>query len=171
MIRTRSNIFIFPNCNCAVNRSKSFLLSFSKYFHFQVSGFRLRYDLTRPRGDRLLMARVLGGNGLYRDLVDTETYSVIMTEFLAGGGDGYSVISDNKLRQLQGPLDTDIIKEYLKHVSPIQSELEGRIQILDINDNSSSGGNQGILCNSLALLVTTIVFSLHSHQTHSVSKP
>ena len=35
---------------------------------------------------------------------------MIMTEYLAGGGDGFKVISEHKERQLQGPLDTDILK-------------------------------------------------------------
>ena len=39
-----------------------------------------------------------------------QVYSVIMTEYLAGGGDGFKVISEHKERQLQGPLDTDILK-------------------------------------------------------------
>ena len=44
------------------------------------------------------------------ELEDEEVYSVIMTEYLAGGGDGFKVISEHKERQLQGPLDTDILK-------------------------------------------------------------
>lgn len=122
----------------------------------QVSGFQLRYDITKPRGDRLVLVRVLDGDtGLYRDMVDTEVYSVIMTEFLAGGGDGYSVISENKLRQLQGPLDTDILQEYLKHVSPIQSELEDRIQIIDIHNRSFS--KAGLHSISIILLILSIL--------------
>ena len=122
----------------------------------QVSGFQLGYDVTQPRGDRLVWVRVLDGDtGLYADMEDTRVYSVIMTEFLAGGGDGYSVISENKLRQLQGPLDTDILQQYLKYVSPIRSQLEDRIQIIDSHHRSFSKAN--LHSFSLSLIILSIL--------------
>merc|ERR1719474_1544899 len=107
----------------------------------QVSGFKLQFDLTRPAGDRLLSAKVrnLEEDGItYKEMFDTEVYSVIMTEYLAGGGDGFNIIKNNKKRQLQGPLDTDILKDYLKIVSPIQTGLEDRISLVTIHDSSRS---------------------------------
>ena len=66
-------------------------------------------------------------------------YSVIMTEYLAGGGDKYTMISEHKQRQLQGPLDTDILQEYLKMESPIKTQVEDRISLDTIHHQEYSG--------------------------------
>ena len=59
-----------------------------------------------------------------------------MTEYVAGGGDGFKIIAENKEKHLQltrpmkldsptfsiscqGPLDTDILREYIKARSPL----------------------------------------------------
>ena len=108
-----------------------------------------------------MSAEVLNSDGQFRALSDAEVYSVIMTEFLAGGGDGYHVISENKIRQLQGPLDTDILKEYLKKVSPIQSQVEDRIRFLNIKNrsflSSSSNSHQQTLNISVTVLILTLL--------------
>ena len=57
--------------------------------YLQVSGFQLQYDLTRPRGGRLVSAMVRCGSDTaeagecdeagYRDLEDEEVISIIST--------------------------------------------------------------------------------------------
>ena len=94
------------------------------------------------------------------ELVDAEVYSVVMTDYLAGGGDGFDVIKDKKDRQLQGPLDTDIFKEYMKVMQPIQTKVEGRIRIVTSKQRESpvvSGGGGGVLWHhSLLLLLLSL---------------
>lgn len=94
-----------------------------------------------------------------RELVDEEVYSVVMTDYLAGGGDGFNVIKDKKDRQLQGPLDTDIFKEYMKVKQPIQTTVEGRIRIVTSQHTESSavvvGGGGGLLLLLLSLTLCT----------------
>ena len=100
----------------------------------QVSGFKLQFDLTRPTGERLVLAEVPCAEcpQLYEPLSDKKIYKVAMTEYLASGGDGYSIIAKNKERQLQGPLDTDILKEYIKARSPLSNHVEERINVKTI---------------------------------------
>ena len=130
-----------------------------------MSGFRLEYDLTRPTGERLRSVLVpcqadCGEAAEMSELVDAEVYSVVMTDYLAGGGDGFDVIKDKKDRQLQGPLDTDIFKEYMKVMQPIQTKVEGRIRIVTSEHRESpvvSGGGGGVLWHhSLLLLLLSL---------------
>ena len=88
-----------------------------------------------------------------RELEDEEVYSVVMTDYLAGGGDGFDVIKDKKDRQLQGPLDTDIFKEYMKVMKPIVTKVEGRIGI-KTSVSSESGEARAQVCLLLLLPLT-----------------
>ena len=129
-----------------------------------MSGFRLEYDLTRPTGERLRSVRVpcqadCGQAAEMTELVDAEVYSVVMTDYLAGGGDGFNVIKDKKDRQLQGPLDTDIFKEYMKVMQPIQTNVEGRIRIETSKHRESpvvSGGGAVLWHHCLLLLLLSL---------------
>ena len=92
------------------------------------------------------------------ELVDAEVYSVVMTDYLAGGGAGFNVIKDKKDRQLQGPLDTDIFKEYMKVKQPIATRVEGRIRIVTTRQHRESsvvsgGGGGAVLCQHCLLLL------------------
>lgn len=95
----------------------------------QVSGFRVTFDLSRPEMKRLVLAEVACPDCpmQWKPLHDEDLYSVVMTNYLAGGGDGFSIIPAEKIRQLQGPLDTDILKEYIRLRSPLRDQVEGRI--------------------------------------------
>ena len=129
-----------------------------------MSGFKLEYDLTRTTGQRLRSVLVpcqadCGEGEEMRELVDEEVYSVVMTDYLAGGGDGFNVIKDKKDRQLQGPLDTDIFKEYMKVKQPIATRVEGRIRIVTTSQHRDSsvvsgvGGGGAVLCQPCLLLL------------------
>ena len=128
-----------------------------------MSGFKLEYDLTRTTGQRLQSVLVpcqadCGEGEEMRELVDEEVYSVVMTDYLAGGGDGFNVIKDKKDRQLQGPLDTDIFKEYMKVKQPIATTVEGRIRIVTTSQHRetsvvSGGGGGAVLCQHCLLLL------------------
>jgi len=97
----------------------------------QVSGFRLHFDLMRPEMSRLVLAEVACPDCpmQWEPLQDSREYTVVVTNYLAGGGDGFSIIPQEAIRHLQGPLDTDILKEYIKLRSPLRNKVEGRIQV------------------------------------------
>merc|ERR1719319_264263 len=71
----------------------------------QVGGFRLTFDLTRPRLRRLVLAEVPCDDCRlqFEPIKDEKLYKVVMTEYLAGGGDGFTIIANNKEKHLQGP--------------------------------------------------------------------
>merc|ERR1712130_449592 len=95
----------------------------------QVGGFKLKFDLRRPRLQRLVLAEVPCDNCplQYEPIKDDQLYKVVMTEYVAGGGDGFKIIAENKEKNLQGPLDIDILREYIKTRSPLNYKVEERI--------------------------------------------
>ena len=132
-----------------------------------MSGFQLEYDLTKPTGQRLRSVKVpcrADCEGAETtELRDEEVYSVVMTDYLAGGGDGFNVIKHKKERQLQGPLDTDIFKEYMKVMKPIETKEEGRIRITTTSFLDSSAGANCEEGAVLLLLLSSLILTAHSN--------
>jgi len=58
----------------------------------QFSGLQLTYDSTKPAMQRLISLTING-----KTPIDTKTYSVATTDFIANGGDGYKVFTEGKL--------------------------------------------------------------------------
>lgn len=111
----------------------------------QVSGFVVVYDINLPPGSRVvrLQARCLecAVPGMM-DVQADEVYKVAMPSFLANGGDGYSVIKENKLNHhLTGLLDSDVYVNYLSQMSPIYQGTENRILFIDSSELCAGEGN------------------------------
>ena len=88
----------------------------------QISGFSYSYDLSRNPGDRVISIKKDG-----QDLDMNKQYTVATTDFLASGGDGYTVMKEGEI-VAYGSLDVDEFIEYLKFIpSPIHEETGGRI--------------------------------------------
>lgn len=82
----------------------------------QVShGFTYSYDFTRPAGSRVTAGSV-AINGI--PILETGLYRVAMNNFLASGGDGFSVFNEGT-DQLGGEIDIDAAVNYFLHNSPI----------------------------------------------------
>lgn len=111
----------------------------------QVSGFVVVYDINLPPGSRVvrLQARCLecAVPGM-TDVQADEVYKVAMPSFLANGGDGYSVIKENKINHhLTGLLDSDVYVNYLSQMSPIYQGTENRILFIDSSELCAGEGN------------------------------
>ncbi|OII70339.1 bifunctional UDP-sugar hydrolase/5'-nucleotidase [Streptomyces sp. CC77] len=97
----------------------------------QVSqGFTYTLDMTKSGADRVDTASVrLNGE----PLDPAKTYRVAMNEFLAGGGDGFTVFTEGK-NKLVGASDLDVLIDYLgAHSSagaPLAPPATGRITVL-----------------------------------------
>ena len=137
------------------------LTTLPKSYSMQVSGIKLLFDLTRPVGKRLLRADIpcKTCSEELQPLMDDEVYKVVMTEYLANGGDGYSNIAEKKERHLQGPLDTDILREYIKGHSPLSKDVEKRISVKTENLISESAANP--LISYHILLELFLLLRLH----------
>lgn len=62
----------------------------SQGFFPQVAGFRVCVDRSRATGSRIVSLQVPGDDG-WREIDDGAPYTVVMPDFLFGGGDGYGV--------------------------------------------------------------------------------
>ncbi len=65
----------------------------SKGYFPQVSGFRVCIDRSRNEGDRIVSLQVPTDNGWEEITIDKD-YSVVVPDYLYGGGDGYQVPKD-----------------------------------------------------------------------------
>ncbi|NTY00097.1 bifunctional metallophosphatase/5'-nucleotidase [Deinococcus sp. JMULE3] len=93
----------------------------------QVSeGFSYKYTLSNPDGQRVNIADItLNG----APISATATYRIATNNFLAGGGDNFSVFkSATNVTQLPGLSDTDVLSGYLKAFGPtLKNVVKGRI--------------------------------------------
>jgi 5'-nucleotidase len=90
----------------------------------QVSGLRVRYDASRPAGSRLLEVRV--GD---RPLDPAARYTLATADFLATGGDGYTVLkSAERLPDAGSPASlTQVTMDWIKRRGEIAPQVEGRL--------------------------------------------
>lgn len=90
----------------------------------QVSGVVIEADMTRPRGSRLVSVSVAG-----QPLDDAATYKVATNDFMARGGDGYSMLRDGKLLidSLAGQYMAGQVIGYIQSKKVVAPRVEGRI--------------------------------------------
>ncbi|GAA0518317.1 bifunctional metallophosphatase/5'-nucleotidase [Deinococcus depolymerans] len=93
----------------------------------QVSeGFNYKYTLSNPDGQRVNIADItLNGTPISA----TATYRVATNNFLAAGGDNFTVFkAATNVVQLPGLSDTDVLSQYLKANGPtLKNVVKGRI--------------------------------------------
>lgn len=90
----------------------------------QQSGLKVKYDMTKPKGQRVLEVFV-GDKPLELDKV----YKVVTNDFLAAGGDNFVTFKEGK-NLVYGDMLRDVFIEYLKKHSPISPKIEGRSIII-----------------------------------------
>lgn len=92
----------------------------------QISGLTYTWDFNRPAGDRIVEVRK---NGALLDLA--ATYTVTANNFIAAGGDGFTVFTQGQ-NPVGGPIDLDALIDYIKTLSqPFSASIEGRISRLN----------------------------------------
>ncbi|KAK9956332.1 hypothetical protein ABG768_014074 [Culter alburnus] len=113
----------------------------------QVSGFQLVYDLSKPPGNRVKSVNVLCTEcrvPRYEPLNPKKVYKVVLPSYLVDGGDGYSMIKDQKLKHDSGDLDIAVVASYISERKRVHPVLEGRIQF-----SSSCIGHRGYMSTIL----------------------
>ena len=97
----------------------------------QVSGLRYAFDLSRPAGDRVVRVEVKTERG-YVPLDLEATYRVVVNNFIAAGGDGFTVLKEAQgYRVDTGFSDAESFMDYLKELKIVEAGLEGRIEVLN----------------------------------------
>ncbi|BCZ92257.1 multifunctional 2',3'-cyclic-nucleotide 2'-phosphodiesterase/5'-nucleotidase/3'-nucleotidase [Thermus thermophilus] len=97
----------------------------------QVSGLRYAFDLSRPAGSRVVRVEVKTEKG-YVPLDLEATYRVVVNNFIANGGDGFTVLKEAQgYRVDTGFSDAESFMDYLKELKVVEAGLEGRIEVLN----------------------------------------
>ena len=113
---------------------------------FQMAGLRITIDLNKPSfcavylerdisklinsGSRIIKAEVYL-NGSWTMLDPLATYTVLVNEWTASGGDGYYVLlRDDIPKENTTMFSTDILAGYIKQRSPLSPQIEGRIDFV-----------------------------------------
>lgn len=95
-----------------------------------VSGLSVKYDDSRPVGDRILEVTLPDGTPM--DLA--RTYSVTVNNFMAAGGDNFTVLLEGK-NQVVDVVDLEAFINYVKKLKEVNASIEGRI--IKVNQKSA----------------------------------
>ncbi|CAL7933343.1 unnamed protein product [Xylocopa violacea] len=108
--------------------------------YVQFSGLQVVYDLTQPRNSRVASVEVLCAScnvPMYSRLNKSETYNVLLIDFMQSGGDGYTMLKNLKTISL-GVTTSEALIEYLKKHSPVYPAVEWRITYVSNKEGKSS---------------------------------
>merc|ERR1712150_451913 len=105
----------------------------------------------------------MGGEEDGREMVELEEerlYYVVTSNYIVSGGDGYSMLHDNKDYHKIGTLDTDVVKQELVQRSPVTADLEGRIVIHSADREPTTSGVELISLDATVVLLSVISASI-----------
>ncbi|MEI2356341.1 bifunctional 2',3'-cyclic-nucleotide 2'-phosphodiesterase/3'-nucleotidase [Mesobacillus zeae] len=94
----------------------------SKVRIMPISGLKITYDDTRAVGDRIVSMMKNDGTPISMN----ETYSITVNNFMAGGGDGYSVLAGISDKTVD-VVDLDALISYIKDKGEVNPQIEGRV--------------------------------------------
>ena len=88
------------------------------------AGIMVEADMSRPPGSRITAIKVGG-----EPLDNAKTYRVATNDFMARGGDGYTMLRDapHLLPDDDSPLLANEVIDYLKTIGTVRTGIEGRI--------------------------------------------
>lgn len=93
-----------------------------------VAGMKYAIDLSKPVGDRVVDITV---NGAPLDL--NKKYTMATNDFIAAGGDGYTMIAAGELVKEMMTMDEAVVN-YIKEKQVIETKLEGRILVKEVEE-------------------------------------
>ncbi len=93
----------------------------------QVSGLRFVWDPNAEVGKRIISVEVKNPDGTYQPIDPSKTYRIVTNNFLAQGGDGYTVFQKGTNFINLGFVDYEVLREYIQKNSPVNPKIEGRI--------------------------------------------
>jgi 2',3'-cyclic-nucleotide 2'-phosphodiesterase/3'-nucleotidase len=90
-----------------------------------LSGLRVKLDVTKPEGKRLISARLDDGT----PIKDKDLYSVTTNDSLLMGGDGHTEFADGVGVEDTGILMRDALAEHIARLRLVAPRLDGRIRM------------------------------------------
>ncbi|KOB66087.1 Apyrase, partial [Operophtera brumata] len=119
------------NVDDALERSVSDAWAYKPFkgpWVLQVGGLHVTYNVSQPQGSRIT-SLFLGDCNSTTPLEPSAYYHVVMTSYLAHGGDGFTMFNDNKINTKIIGRNSDILAEYIVKHSPLNITTQGRITI------------------------------------------
>ena len=93
----------------------------------QVAGLTYTADTSRPAGQRLRDVHIVDGHGRRHALKPQARYGVVLSDFLASGGDGFGMLRQGRLLAT-GPLSVrELTSDYIRRHSPLAAPRGKRI--------------------------------------------
>ena len=90
-----------------------------------VSGVIVTYEAAAPEGARVRDIKLLNGEAVRDDAV----YTVTVSDFLLGGGDGYTMLARARSAEATGIVDLDALIEYIRSLpQPIRPPQDARLR-------------------------------------------
>src|SRR5581483_5351643 len=89
-----------------------------------VSGMKVKFDISRDPGSRITTIEVAGA-----PLDESRTYRVAVVDFLARGGDDYTMFAEalHVTPDNDAPMLVNEVVGYLKHIGVAKTDVEGRM--------------------------------------------
>ncbi len=93
----------------------------------QPAGLSYTVDVGKPAGRRIVKVDVVSADGTSKPLELKARYGVAVSDYLAGGGDGYAMLKDGKTLPSPDPLVADVLEQYIRKHTPLKEIRTGRI--------------------------------------------
>lgn len=96
----------------------------------QAAGLVYTADERKAPMHRVVKAEVVDNLGHIEPLEKNKKYIVLLTDYLAKGGDAFTVLTKGRTLNSQEPREIDVIIDYLLKKSPIKEIKTGRLKII-----------------------------------------
>ena len=93
----------------------------------QPAGLRYSIDGSKPVGSRIVKVEVLDAKGNASPLDLKKRYITALSDYIAGGGDGFSMLGEGKVVPSADSLVADVLDGYLRTHTPVTAPEGGRI--------------------------------------------
>ncbi|XP_072437242.1 5'-nucleotidase [Chiloscyllium punctatum] len=100
----------------------------------QVSGVHVEFDLSRKPGHRVVRLDVRCSECRvphYEPLEDSKIYKIVVNSYIAGGGDGFTMLKNENLKHDTGDTDISVISNYIKLMQRVYPGVDGRISFIE----------------------------------------
>lgn len=106
-----------------------------------ISGAQVFYDTTLPAEERVLLIGILNPEtGLYEELEPTKTYYLATNDFLAAGGDGYTMLGGARE---EGPSMDSVFADYLKTADlSVYEVVNPNSRLVSVNSTLDTDGDK-----------------------------
>ncbi|XP_065093728.1 apyrase-like [Ochlerotatus camptorhynchus] len=102
--------------------------------NIQISGLRVVYNMTEPRGNRVKSVNVLCYDCLvprYDPLDAFRYYRVAANSHMTGGGGGFTMFEEFGRNKVVGEVDINALERFVRKRSPLLYGLDGRVTVVD----------------------------------------